>query len=71
MLRLLTVFAADEGGATAIEYGIMASMIALVLVGALSATGDGVMAKWNFVMNKVIQALGGGSPEGGEGGEGA
>ena len=68
MKTVLIGFAIDEGGATAIEYGLIASLIALVLVGALSSTGDGVMAKWQVVMGRVSTALKGSS--GGEGSEG-
>ena len=67
-MTLIKTFAVDDGGATAIEYGLVASLIAMVVLVALSATGDGVMAKWQYVMEKVTAAMGGGG--GGEGGEG-
>lgn len=35
-------FAADERGATAIEYAIMAAGIAVMVVGAINAVGQGV-----------------------------
>ena len=60
-------FWADDGGATAIEYGLIASLIALVVIGAMSATGGGVMAKWQYVMERVTAAMGGGGGGGGDG----
>ena len=70
MLTTVRAFTADEGGATAIEYGLIASLIAMVVLAALSATGDGVMAKWQYVMEKVTAALKGGGDAGAGDGEG-
>lgn len=70
MIKRIARFSADEDGATAIEYGLIASLIALVLVVALSATGDGTMAKWQYVMERVSTALGGAAPDGDGGGAG-
>lgn len=68
MMMIIKDYALDEGGATAIEYGLIAGLIALVVISALAATGDGVMAKWQYVMEKVTAALSGsGGSEGGEG----
>ena len=39
-MRLLTRFLKDASGATAIEYGLIAAMIALVIVGALTTLGS-------------------------------
>ena len=39
MSILLKSFAGDERGATAIEYGLIAALIAVFLIGALSALG--------------------------------
>ena len=60
MYILTRTFLADERGATAIEYGLIASLICLAILGALSATGGGVAAKWQYVMEKVSNAIDGG-----------
>lgn len=60
MQMLIRTFSVDDGGATAIEYGLIASLIAMVVLAGIAATGDGVMAKWQYVMEKVTAALGGG-----------
>ncbi len=39
--RLLT----DESGATAIEYGLLVALIAVVLIGTVAALGNGVMTR--------------------------
>ncbi|THD60468.1 Flp family type IVb pilin [Phenylobacterium sp.] len=39
MSKFVTRFLKDESGATAIEYGLIAALVAVVLVGALTALG--------------------------------
>ncbi len=39
MIKSLKSFIANESGATAIEYALIASLIAVFLIGALSALG--------------------------------
>jgi len=48
-------FVSDEEGVTAIEYALIASLIAVVIILAVTATGKGVCATFN----KVVEALGG------------
>jgi pilus assembly protein Flp/PilA len=43
---LLKSFASDESGATAIEYGLIAALIAVFLIGALSALGTGMSSEF-------------------------
>ena len=52
MTKFISRFAKDESGATAIEYGLIAALIAVVIITALTtmcknlgATFDGVSAK--------------------------
>ena len=44
--------AGDRSGAAAVEYALLASLIAVAIVGALLLTGAG----WSSSMNKVEQA---------------
>ena len=37
MLNLINKFVRHEGGATAIEYGLIAALIAVVIIGAVTA----------------------------------
>ena len=39
MKNLFTRFMADESGVTAIEYGLIAALIAVVIVGAVTTIG--------------------------------
>ncbi|WP_028135425.1 Flp family type IVb pilin [Bradyrhizobium japonicum] len=43
-MRLLRSFLADENGATAIEYGLIAAGIALAIVTAVNGTGSALLA---------------------------
>lgn len=40
MLNAITRFIRDEEGATALEYGIIAGLISVVIVGVLPGIGD-------------------------------
>ncbi len=40
MLRLVKNFVRDESGATAIEYGLIAALIAVVIITAVTAVGS-------------------------------
>ena len=56
MSNFMTRFLKDESGATAIEYGLIAALIAVVLVGALTAVGqslDGAFGKVSAAVGKV------------------
>jgi pilus assembly protein Flp/PilA len=58
--RALRQFLADESGATAIEYGLICGMIAVVVLG-ISATGGAVSALWTKLA-AIASAMGGSSP---------
>jgi pilus assembly protein Flp/PilA len=49
MKNLFNRFVADQSGATAIEYGLIAGLIAVVIIGAISAVGTKLSAKFNAV----------------------
>lgn len=42
-------FAMDERGATAIEYGLIAALIAVVVIGAITTVGTNLSNKFNQV----------------------
>ena len=50
---LIRRFLKDEAGATAIEYGLIAALIALVLVGALTTLGTKVNGTFSKVSAKL------------------
>jgi pilus assembly protein Flp/PilA len=47
-------FAADENGATAVEYGLMAALIGLTIFAAISAVGQGIK---NTLYGQIVSAL--------------
>ncbi len=49
MLKFSKLFLADEAGATAIEYGLIASLIAAVIVTALTTVGTNLNTKFTTV----------------------
>ncbi len=51
----MTRFWADEGGATAVEYGLICALVFLVVVTAVTAFGN----KTANVMNRVSNAIAG------------
>ena len=53
MRKILRAFAKDESGATAIEYGVIAALIALVLVGAVTSIGGSLSHHFNNVNNAI------------------
>ena len=42
---------ADDRGATAVEYGLIAALIVVAMVGGLSALGGGTNGMWTRVSN--------------------
>lgn len=49
MRKLMQRFAKNESGATAIEYGLIASLIAVVIIGAVTLVGTNLTAKFNTI----------------------
>ncbi len=49
MKQFLTQFSRDESGATAIEYGLIAALIAVVLIGILTTLGGNLSGTFDKV----------------------
>ena len=49
MSRFVTRFLNDESGATAIEYGLIAALIAVVIIGAITTVGTDLSSKFGEV----------------------
>ena len=56
MMKLIRKLRRDESGVTAIEYGLIAALIAVVIIGALSILGTQLSAKFNQVATAVSAA---------------
>jgi pilus assembly protein Flp/PilA len=53
MKNLFNRFAADQSGATAIEYGLIAGLIAVVIIGAVTSLGTRISGKFNSIANNL------------------
>lgn len=53
MSRVLAGFLADESGATAIEYGLIASGIALAILTSLNALGTSIAGAFNTLQTAL------------------
>ncbi len=53
MFKTITTLVHDEEGATALEYGLIAALIAAVIVGAVTALGTKVSSTFSFIEGKM------------------
>jgi len=53
MQRLVSSFVQDESGATAIEYGLIAALISVVIIGVLATIGTNLSTKFNQVATQL------------------
>jgi pilus assembly protein Flp/PilA len=53
MLRLIERLVQDERGATAVEYGLIVSLIVIAMISALNNVAGSTTNMWNDVSNKV------------------
>ena len=54
MKTLFSRFANDESGATAIEYGLIAALISVVIIGAVTLVGTNLTTKFNAVAAGLV-----------------
>ncbi|NQU71182.1 MAG: Flp family type IVb pilin [Rhodospirillales bacterium] len=57
MITTFKNFINDESGATAIEYGLIAALVSVAAVGALSAMGTSLTGIFNFVSGELANAV--------------
>ncbi len=53
MTQFFNRFAKDESGATAIEYGLIAALIAVVIITAVTTLGTNLSAQFTNIAGKV------------------
>jgi len=56
MQNLFTRFIEDESGATAIEYGLIAALIAVGMIVGAGTLGDKINAKFSAVATEISSA---------------
>ena len=54
MKTLTKRFLRDESGATAIEYGLIAALIAVVIITAVTSVGTNLSGTFNTISGKVL-----------------
>ena len=56
MSKFVSRFLKNESGATAIEYGLIAALIAVVIITGVSAVGTNLGTKFNAIATNVSSA---------------
>ena len=59
MLKLFKNFCDDESGATAIEYGLIAALVSVAAIGALTTMGNTLNTLFTTVSNSMNSAVAG------------
>lgn len=52
-MNLVKQFLKDESGATAIEYGLIAALISVVIIAAATAMGDALFDTFNTITTQL------------------
>jgi pilus assembly protein Flp/PilA len=53
-MNLISRFVRDDSGATAIEYGLIAALIAVVIITAVTAVGTQLSTTFNNISTHVL-----------------
>ena len=56
MSKIVSRFVKDESGATAIEYGLIAALIAVAIIGGATAIGDNLREKFGAIGDALESA---------------
>jgi pilus assembly protein Flp/PilA len=56
MIKSIKAFVANESGATAIEYALIASLVAVAIIAALTTLGGKIGGTFNQVSNAMTPA---------------
>ena len=60
MLKRFKHFCDDEPGATAIEYGLIAALVSVAAIGALTTMGNTLQTMFGTISNSMSTAVNGG-----------
>ena len=53
MRKMLEAFVRDQNGATAIEYGLIAALIAVAIIGGVTAVGTNLSATFTSILSNL------------------
>ena len=65
MIQFIKKFWQEEEGVTAIEYGLIAALIAVVIIASVTLVGDNLVLVFTEVSDALTGAVGGGAPPAG------
>jgi pilus assembly protein Flp/PilA len=57
MINMIKNFVKDESGATAIEYGLIAALVAVAIITALQALGGALNDIFQYVADQLAAAM--------------
>jgi len=57
MISTIKTFLSDESGATAIEYGLIAALVSVAAIAALTSLGESLGTMFNSVANELGDAV--------------
>ncbi len=55
--KALNQFLRDESGATAVEYGLIASLVVIASLGAIQSVADENTAMWSMVSSQIVENI--------------
>lgn len=56
-MKMLKKYLADESGATAIEYGLLAALISVGIISGARAAGGGILSLFTDTDSELVQAF--------------
>jgi pilus assembly protein Flp/PilA len=56
-IRTLSRLRSDKRGATAIEYGLIAALICVAVIGGMKSLGGGSNGMWGKLDNRVTESM--------------
>jgi pilus assembly protein Flp/PilA len=59
MLDLIRNIKRCEQGATAVEYGLIVSLVVVAIMVAIGNVGDATVGMWNYVSNEITTSTNG------------
>ncbi len=57
MLKLLRALMSDRKGATAVEYGLIVSLIVIAMIASLDGVADATIDMWDQVESETTEAM--------------
>jgi pilus assembly protein Flp/PilA len=56
-MRQLRLFLNDQSGATAVEYGLLAALVSVAIIGGVTAAGQAIAGMFNWITAQWFMAV--------------